>query len=462
MTAMTTASLRSRLIRRLVSLQAALLAAFVLFIIGTLWASGCVLHQRDEGRGINVLRAALARNADGTLFLRQTSALKELRADTPKLWFLIRDKAGRSLSEGDMPPQFARLGEALGDIGQAKFGWDRAQDDLRHLSGQMKLVETSAGPVQIIATSDTKLSDAMSLLQVAVAFFGVTLPGLALMTLATLVATPLVVRNALAGLDEAAHQAGEIDIDKRGARLPVGAVPTEIAPLVSAVNDALGRLDEGYERHRRFLADAAHELRTPIAILTTRLEGLPQSTEKARLIEDVSRLSTLTEQLLDLQRLEQRLAQSSAIDLAGLCTQVIADLAPLAIAAGYEISLQHDGERIEVWGDQGALERAVVNLVQNAIQHGGHRGAIVVAVSAPATVEVRDQGPGIPASERERIFEPFHRLQPQTRGAGLGLNLVREIIHLHRGEVSVTERTGHGACFRISLPPMALPAFAVG
>lgn len=462
MTAPNTASLRSRLVRRLISLQAVVLAALVVLVIGSLWASGCVLHQRDEGRGINVLRGALARKPDGKLFLRQTQALKELRADAPKLWFLIRDKSGQSLSEGDVPPQLARLGEALGDIGQAKFGWDRAQDDTRHLSGQMKLVETAAGPVQILATSDTRISDAKSLLQIAVAFFGVTLPGLALMALATLVATPLVIRNALAGLDEAAHQAGEIDIDKRGARLPVGAVPTEIAPLVTAVNDALGRLDEGYERHRRFLADAAHELRTPIAILTTRLEGLPQSAEKARLIEDVSRLSTLTEQLLDLQRLEQRLAQSCTIDLAALCAQVIADIAPLAIAAGYEISLQHDDERIEVWGDRGALERAVVNLVQNAIQHGGHRGAIIVAVGAPATIEVRDQGSGIPPAERERIFEPFHRLQPQHRGAGLGLNLVREIINLHRGEVSVTERSGHGACFRISLPPIALPALAVG
>jgi signal transduction histidine kinase len=461
MTAMNTASLRSRLIRRLIPLHAVLLVALIVLVIATLWASGCV-YRRDDGRGIDVLRDAVARSADGTLFLRETPALKELRNDTRKLWFVIHDKSGHSLSEGDVPPEFARLGGALGDVEGEIRSWDRARDDSRHISGQMNVVETAAGPVQIIVTSEIRISDAQSLLQITLAFFGLMLPGFALMALATLVATPLVIRNALAGLDEAAHQAGEIDIDKRGARLPVGAVPTEIAPLVTAVNDALGRLDEGYERHRRFLADAAHELRTPIAILTTRLEGLPQSTEKARLIEDVSRLSTLTEQLLDLQRLEQRLAQSSAIDLAGLCAQVIADLAPLAIAAGYEISLQQDDERIEVWGDRGALERAVVNLVQNAIQHGGHRGAIVVAVSAPATVEVRDQGPGIPASERKRIFEPFHRLQPQTRGAGLGLNLVREIIHLHRGEVTVTERTGHGACFRISLPPIALPALAVG
>ncbi len=170
-----------------------------------------------------------------------------------------------------MPPEFAGLGSALDHIGQAKLGWDRSQDDSRNLNAQVKRVDTPAGNVQIIATTDGKVSCWKSLLQAGAVFLGLTLPSLLLMTLATLFSTPLVVRNALAGLDEAANQAREIDIDKRGTRLPVETVPSEISPLVRAVNDALGRLDDGYARHRRFLADAAHELRTPIAILTTRL-----------------------------------------------------------------------------------------------------------------------------------------------------------------------------------------------
>jgi len=367
---------------------------------------------------------------------------------------LIRDRQGRSLAEGSVPAEFAGIGGALDDIGHAKLGWDHAQDNPYRRSARMKRVDTAVGNVQIVATTDGKISEVKSAIQIGLVFLGLTLPSLALMTLATLIATPMVVRNALAGLDDAAHQAREINIDKRGTRLPVGTVPVEIAPLVSAVNDALGRLDEGYERHRRFLADAAHELRTPIAILTTRLEALPQGDEKRRLIEDVARLANLTEQLLDLQRLEQHIAELSGLDLVTICAQVTANLAPMAIAAGYEISLQSDAERIHTWGDQSALERAVINLVQNAIQHGGRHGAIIVAARLPSTIEVTDQGPGIPPSQREQVFEPFHRLQPLALGAGLGLNLVREIVRLHHGEVSVGDGPSGGACFRITLPPI--------
>ena len=201
------------------------------------------------------------------------------------------------------------------------------------------------------------------------------------MTLATLIATPMVVRRTLAGLDRAAAQAEKIDIDGRGARLPLEDVPSEIVPLVSAVNDALRRLDEGYERHKRFLVDAAHELRTPIAILQTRLESLSLGPDAGRVLEDVARLSTLADQLLDLQRVNQQVDRFSDVDIVAIGEKVAADLAPLAIAAGYEISFESAvGARSYVRGDQGSLERALTNLVQNAIQHGGRKGAIAVRV----------------------------------------------------------------------------------
>jgi signal transduction histidine kinase len=274
-----------------------------------------------------------------------------------------------------------------------------------------------------------------------------------LMTLATLIATPVVVRGTLAGLGKAVAQAEAININGRGARLPLDGVPSEVAPLVAAVNAALSRLDEGYERHKRFLLDAAHELRTPIAILQTRLESLSPSPDTSRLIEDVARLSTLAEQLLDLQRLNQQNVRLAQIDLVTIGKRVAADLAPLAIAAGYDIAFESEVERAEVSGDLASLERALTNLVQNAIQHGGRRGSITVRVDWPAMISVTDEGPGVPVADRERVFEPFHRLHARDRGVGLGLNLVQEIVRLHEARVTVLDGPNGGACFRITFQP---------
>ena len=113
--------------------------------------------------------------------------------------------------------------------------------------------------------------------------------------------------------------------------------------------------------------------------------------------------------------------------------KMAAELAPLAIAAGYEISFESAIEHIPVRGDEEALERALTNLIQNAIQHGGRKGGIAVRVEPPATISVTDDGPGINTCDLERVFEPFYRSQGHGRGAGLGLNLVQEIVRRHGG-----------------------------
>ncbi len=226
-------------------------------------------------------------------------------------------------------------------------------------------------------------------------------------------------------------------------------MPLEIVPLVSAVNDALRQLDEGYERHQRFLVDAAHELRTPIAILQTRLESMSLGPDAARVLEDVARLATLADQLLDLQRVDQQLDRLSDVDIVAIGRKVAADLAPLAIAADYELSFESAADKICVRGDQGSLERALTNLVQNAIQYGGRKGLIAIGVDRPATLSVSDDGPGIPPPQRERVFEPFYRLNGRNRGAGLGLNLVQEIVRRHGGEVVIRE--GHSGGARIEM-----------
>ncbi|WP_448043652.1 sensor histidine kinase [Bradyrhizobium liaoningense] len=446
--------LRSRLSWRLLWLQAALLVALVVVVIGALCASGFVLVPRDEDRVIEIVQGALARDEQGGLTLRPTAELKQLREETPDLWLLVRDRQGHSLSEGSVPAEFAGIGGALDQISQARLGWQLFEDDPRKPPARLKRIDTDAGNVQVITATQGKLTGAKALFTTSLVLLGIALPGLLLMGTATFVATPMIMRRAFKGLDTTAEQARRIDIHQRGARLSVKQIPLEVVPLVAAVNDALARLDQGYARHKRFVADAAHELRTPIAILNTRLESLPSGPDKTRLIEDAARLATLAEQLLDIQRLDRCGHPFAPVDLVCVAQGVAADLAPLAIAAGYELALDAPATPIEALGDAAALERALTNLVQNAIQHGPRHGTIGIRVSKPATIEVTDEGAGIPADQREQIFEPFYRLTPLDRGAGLGLNMVREIALLHGGHVSVLDTASAGSCFRITLPPI--------
>jgi signal transduction histidine kinase len=445
--------LQTRLVWRLVWLQAALLVMLAVVVIGALWGSGLSLVPRDEDNVIDIVQRAVARDDSGGLILRPTEDLAQLRTDVPDLWFLVRDRQGHSLSQGAVPPEFARIGDALDQISQARLGWQFLEDDPHKPPARLKRVDSAAGKVQVLTASQGKLSGRKAMLATSLTFLGIVLPGLVLMTVATFIATPIVVQRGLAGLGTVAEQARRINIHQRGARLSVEHVPDEVGPLVTAVNDALRRLDEGYLRQQRFVADAAHELRTPIAILNTRLESLPPGPDKTRLLEDTARLSTLAEQLLDIQRLDRCPNTLARVNLVAVAQTVAAELAPLAIAAGYELSLETAAEHVETLGDRAALERALTNLVQNAIQHGGRRGTIRIDVSVPATIHVTDDGEGIPSDQRALIFEPFYRLSPLDHGAGLGLNMVREIARMHGGQVSVLDGPNGGACFRLTLPP---------
>jgi signal transduction histidine kinase len=449
-------SLRWRLVCRLVVLQAAMLTLLVVSVVAALWACGILISLEPEDETIDTLRDAIVRDANGALALRETPAMATLRADIPDFWFVARDRDGRTLSHGAVPPEYARIGGALDDIGQARLGWNLG--DTGRYGARLKRVSAPAGEIHVLTGSGGHVSWQRVVFAISALVASVILPVLVVMALTTLIATPIVVRRALAGLGQAAKEAETIDIDQRGARLPAHAVPAEIVPLVSAINGALRRLDQGYERHERFLADAAHELRTPIAILQTRLESLALGPGAARVLEDVARLSTLADQLLDLQRVDQRIDAFSAVDLVAVGRRVVADLAPLAIAADYELSFETAADRIAVRGDEGSIERALTNLVQNAIQHGGRRGMIIVRVDRPATISVTDDGPGIPVSERERVFEPFFRPHGYGRGAGLGLNLVREITRLHGGHVAIHDGPSGGTCVELVFTPLAAAA----
>ena len=196
----------------------------------------------------------------------------------------------------------------------------------------------AAGPLWIITAGGPKLGSKLMLAAFASPIF---LGPLFLLTLVSFLFIPVIVGRQLRGVNNIAAEADTIDVDQRGIRLSPAHVPDELHPLVRAVNAALQRLDDGMERRQRFLADAAHELRTPIAILQTRVELLADDAQRSRLMLDVARLANLANQLLDLQRIDADRTIFQPVNLVELAAQVTADMAPLAIAAGDEILIRY-------------------------------------------------------------------------------------------------------------------------
>lgn len=445
-------SLRGLLTLRLTMAQGAMLALvwlvyFALF--GSAWYFGFI-NAGKYGRAVpQAVSAALYRDSEGALRLNDTEQLRKLRTEDPAFWLIVRDENGRTLTEGDPPSQVQPIIDIMNVIGYADLGQSYDQDAPPVATLQWS--DSRAGWVQILSAGSAKVGW-IEIFGLAHQVFYVCILLSGLLGLATFIATPFIVRRAFRGLDKIAAKAGKINIEQSGERLSSNDVPLEILPFVNAVNDALARLDKGYEGHKRFLTDAAHELRTPIAILTTRLSALPSSPLRARLLEDSARLTALAGQLLDLQRMEQQKVPFEPVDLVELARRTVMDLAPLAFGAGYELAFEPEVAIVIVRGDAVAIERALTNLVQNAINYGGRQGTILVRVGAAGWLEVCDEGAGIPEAEREQIFEAFHRLRQDGRGVGLGLDLVQKIMRLHGGRAEVTSTSGQGACFKLIFP----------
>ncbi|MBB3978554.1 signal transduction histidine kinase [Rhizobium azooxidifex] len=377
----------------------------------------------------SAIAGAAARDSQGRLALQETPELRSLKERNNSLWYVVATTDGVSVSYGTIPPAYAELAHLVHLFDDADLRGSAAANEIATIDD----VETAMGEVRILfgGVAD-KGSPVFALLARAypiyVSLLAVALPAIFL-------AVPRSVGRALARVSDVAERAAQIDPRRRGARLPVDGIPNEVAPLVTAFNGTLDRLEDEARKRQRFLIDAAHELRTPIAIMQTRIDGMPEGQERRRLLDDVARLADTAEQLLDFERNDQSVDPDGTVDLVELAKTVVADIAPVAIAAGYQISFHSDVVRLERNGNTPALARAVSNLIRNAIDHCEGQGEIAVSVSADGAVAVADQGPGIPADHQELVFEPFYRVTPKSQGAGLGLSLVKQVVANHGGRV---------------------------
>ncbi|WP_438489674.1 sensor histidine kinase [Streptomyces sp. S186] len=282
--------------------------------------------------------------------------------------------------------------------------------------------------------------------------------GLPALLLVVAAVTWLVTRRALRPVEGIRAELAEIMDGDLSRRVPQPASRDEVARLARTTNATLAALETSVERQRQFVADASHELRSPIASLRTQLEvarAHPELLELDGLIEDTVRLERVASDLLLLARLDAgERPRAERLDLAELVRDELA---------------RRSGDRLPITADlpdgpcpvsasRTQLARVLGNLVDNAQRHAGSAVRVAVRRGAAGTLalDVTDDGPGVPPAERERVFTRFIRLDDaRTRdegGAGLGLAIVRDVVHRHGGRVEVGDAGGGGARFTVTLP----------
>jgi len=323
-----------------------------------------------------------------------TTELDNISKAFPTFWFVAASPNGATVGYGHVPGELQPLIPRIKDLESFAV----LQDEGSPLTAGFAKLETSAGPVKIVyggkSTPGSFLGNLLWGLKV------LYLPTTLIPLLLVFLAMPFIVNRAFSGIRRTTREASLIDVNFPGRRLRREDVVEELDPLVNAINTALARIDADIGTRQRFLAAAAHELRTPIAILQTRIETLGEGEHKSKLLKDIGRLAAVAEQLLDMQRFA--FVQSwSDVDLVELCETIAADLVPLAIAGGYALELETQVKSIIVHGDRTSMERAVTNLVKNAIEHAGGHGRIVVAIKTDGAIEVSDDGVGIAAQYRQ-------------------------------------------------------------
>ncbi|MFZ5524481.1 MAG: sensor histidine kinase [Pseudomonadota bacterium] len=246
--------------------------------------------------------------------------------------------------------------------------------------------------------------------------------------------------------------------EERLSVLPTGSVPDEVAPFIHAINRLLQRVNLMNESQRRFIADAAHELRSPLTALSLQAQNIEKTgsfaISKARLVplkNGLERSRHLINQLLDLMRQQASATNLLPVDLATVALTVIEEMMPIAEAKKIDLGLSREA-KVQVDADASAIQLMLRNAVDNALRYTPEGGEVTVRIGSEAgdaILEVIDNGPGIPDAELERVFEAFYRLPSNTQvGSGLGLAIARSIADQFKGKISLRNRIdGAGLIF---------------
>jgi two-component system sensor histidine kinase TctE len=399
--------------------------------------------------------------ADGRLQLDMSEEARRVLFFTDpsdRIHFALHDNGGRRIAGDDIPPPGARSRAASAET---FYDGRVAGVPVRIVEVRVAAEAASGRPAALIRVAETG-SKRQSLANEIL--LSVVVPQVLLVLIAGTLVWQGVVRGLrpLRRLQRAVAARSHLDLRP----LNPERVPGEVLPLVTAINAMLSRLQNALTLQTRFIADAAHQLKTPIAALLTQIEVALRESDPASMRRSLQesqsgleRLARLASQLLSLARNEPEAAASvvlSPLDLRAVALDAASAWVPAALARDLDLGFEDARAPVGILGDAARLRELFDNLLDNAVRYSKAGGRITVRVlSDPApAVEISDDGPGIPPEERTRIFERFHRLLgAPAGGSGLGLAIAREIVRIHGGEIDLrADADGVGTTFVVTFP----------
>jgi signal transduction histidine kinase len=425
------------------SLSVAATAIFLVLLSIVIWLD--VAREREQTfcqAAAAILNRATVVDPSHGLTIRSSDSIGELKSTSPNLWYVVSydglmTEFGRELRPA-LPfslPYTGPIGFSVLNTLDQKSSFCLAVVQRGPSELVMMIGGAQVGFGQIVRSFVVR--NFFSVLLLAIAFASTVATGAFLSARFVARSIERVTKLALA-IEPTAPQAS-ISLDE---------VPVELKPLARALNRAFQEIDDYIQRQRRFLGNAAHQLRTPLTLLRAKIEDVTEPALKVELVRDVRRLSSLVSAMLDLARLQNHAIEKRPIDLAIVTRDVLADFSPSALDAGIELSLEQVEEgTLVVQGVEAAIRSALANLVGNALVHA-HGAGRVVANLDRGSVSICDDGAGISRSS-ERI-ELFQTGNPSKEGAGLGLSIVQEIMAAHGGTLIIKSTPGRGttACLR--------------
>lgn len=425
------------------------LAATAIFLVAlaiVVWQA----QRQDRDKAPCELASRILNNAvvvepGRALTVRPTTDLERLKSTSPNLWYVVSyDGLAAEFGTFYRPA----LPFSLPYTGPAGLSILAAADQSRTLCLDIKPRGHSFLSVVVGGAQSGFRQSAMSFVMRNIS----SILMLALAFAATVGISALLAANIVArSIGRVTALALAIEPSSPHAAILLEVAPAELRPLVSALNRAFGEIDAYVQRQRRFLGNAAHQLRTPLTLLRAKVDDVPDPALKAELVRDVRRLSSLVAAMLDLARLQSRAIEKRPIDLGVLTRDVLADFGPSALDAGVELSLDQPGpDAIVVQGVEAAIRSALANLVSNALIHAEGARRIVAEVGA-GRVSIHDDGTAS-ASDPPSIFtEPF-QTGGKSGGAGIGLPIVQEIMAAHGGTFTLSSVPGRGTTATLCFP----------